>query len=193
MSPGFHLDTAFAKGLRELFVQVEDRLALKRPVTAYLAGGMAVHLYTGKRVTKDADVEFSARVLVPNDLAVRVQDDDGVVKLLHVDTNYNPMFSLLHQDYQQDALEVDLGLIHLRLFVLRPVDLAVSKIARFAPIDREDIQDLVAAGLVTSSEIDVRGREALEGYIGNVSAVSLNLRDAVAMARNIEQAAGASS
>ena len=166
---------------------MEDRLALKRPVTAYLAGGMAVHLYTGKRVTKDADVEFSARVLVPNDLAVRVQDDDGVVKLLHVDTNYNPMFSLLHQDYQQDALEVDLGLIHLRLFVLRPVDLAVSKIARFAPIDREDIQDLVAAGLVTSSEIDVRGREALEGYIGNVSAVSLNLRDAVAMARNIER------
>ncbi|MFA5683177.1 MAG: hypothetical protein WCZ65_12285 [Lysobacteraceae bacterium] len=47
----FHTDTAFARGLRELFGGLEKRLALRQPLTAYLAGGMAVHLYTGKRVT----------------------------------------------------------------------------------------------------------------------------------------------
>ncbi len=41
----FHTHTALAEGLRELFVQLEERLSLRSPVNVYLAGGMAVHLY----------------------------------------------------------------------------------------------------------------------------------------------------
>ena len=51
MIPELHAHTAFAIGLRQLFSNLESRLALQRPLTAYVAGGMAVHLYTGKRVT----------------------------------------------------------------------------------------------------------------------------------------------
>lgn len=188
MSAGlFHVDTAFARGLRQLLLDLEARLALQQPLTAYLAGGMAVHLYTGKRVTSDVDAEFSARVLIPGDLMVEVIDDGGDTRLVYFDTNYNPMFALLHEHYQQDAIEVSMGLAHIRLRVLSPVDLAVSKIARFAPNDREDIQDLVRLGLVSADAIEARGSEALTGYIGNTSMIRLNLRDAVLLAREAER------
>jgi hypothetical protein len=55
----FELRTALAKGLRELLEKLEDRLSLKDPLQIYLAGGMAVHLYTAARVT--GDVDASAR------------------------------------------------------------------------------------------------------------------------------------
>jgi hypothetical protein len=188
-TPPLHLNTPFAQGLRRLFVDLEKRLELKQPLTAYLAGGMAVHLYTGKRVTNDVDAEFSARVLIPNDVMVEVVDAVGDPQLVYFDTNYNPMFSLVHEDYQVDAIDAGLGLAHIRLKVLSPLDLAISKVARFAPNDQEDIKDLVRLGLTSSAEIEARGTEALAGYIGNTSMVQFNLRDAVELARGVERAA----
>jgi len=58
-NPVFHTRTALADGLRELFKQLEDRLALRDPLNVYLAGGMAVHLYTASRVSTDVDAEFA--------------------------------------------------------------------------------------------------------------------------------------
>lgn len=58
----FHTRTALAEGLRKLFKQLEERLSLRSPVNVYLAGGMAVHLYTASRVTTDVDAEFGGRV-----------------------------------------------------------------------------------------------------------------------------------
>ena len=59
----FHTRTALAEGLRELFKQLEARLSLRSPMNVYLAGGMAVHLYTATRVTTDVDAEFGGRDL----------------------------------------------------------------------------------------------------------------------------------
>ena len=75
--PIFQTQTVLAKGLRELFRQLEERLALSQTLNVYLAGGMAVHLYTASRVTTDVDAEFGARVLIPNDLIVEVTLEDG--------------------------------------------------------------------------------------------------------------------
>jgi hypothetical protein len=120
----FHTRTALAGGLRELFRQLEERLSLRSPVNAYLAGGMAVHLYTASRVTTDVDAEFEG--------------------------------------------------------------LAVSKIARFADNDKGDIAALVRLGLTTADEIEQRATSALVGYIGGQAMLRLNLRDAVALARQAE-------
>jgi Nucleotidyltransferase of unknown function (DUF6036) len=184
-SSPFHTDTALAEGLRKLFVELEGRLSLRQSLLVYLAGGMAVHLYTGQRVTNDVDAEFAARVLLPNDLMVEVIKEDGTPSLLYLDTNYNPMFSLLHENYQDDAIALELGLAYLSIRVLAPVDLAVSKIARFASNDREDIGALVRLGFTSAEAIAQRANEALETYIGNVAVVRLNLRDAVAIAREV--------
>lgn len=184
---GLHLDTNMACALKQLFGDLEKRLALNHPIRAYLAGGMAVHLYTGKRVTNDVDVEFSARILLPPGLGVEVLGGERFTHLIYFDPNYNPMFSLLHEDYQKDAIEIDLGLTHIRLSLLNPLDLAVSKIARFAENDKQDIEDLVRLRLVSSAELQVRGEEALRGYVGDTRMTQFNLRDAVAMAHGVER------
>lgn len=182
----FQIWTALAQGLRELLEKLENRLALKEPLQIYLAGGMAVHLYTAKRVTADVDAEFAGRVMIPNDLAVEVTLEDGSSQLVYLDTNYNPTFALMHEDYQDDSQPVDLGLTHIRVNVLSPVDLAVSKIARLADNDREDIETLVRLGLTTADEIEVRANEAIAGYVGGMEMLRANLRDAIGIARSAE-------
>jgi hypothetical protein len=181
-----HTHTLLANGLRELFRQLAERLALGRPVDVYLAGGMAVHLYTGSRVTTDVDAEFAARVLVPNDLMVELALEDGSPQVIYLDTNYNPTFALMHEDYQDDAIPVDFGVAELRVHVLSPVDLALSKIARFAANDREDIRSLVCLGLTTADEIERRASSALPGYVGATAMLRSNLRDALAIARDAQ-------
>lgn len=185
-SKAFHTRTALAAGLRELLRQLEERLSLAQPLKVYLAGGMAVHLYTASRVTTDVDAEFGSRVLLPNDLMVEVILEDGSPQVIYLDTNYNPTFALMHEDYLDDAIPVDFGLDNMRVLVLSPVDLAVSKIARLAQNDREDIQALVRLGLTTADEIEERATSALAGYVGGQAMLLLNLRDAVALAREAE-------
>jgi hypothetical protein len=182
----FHTHTALAEGLRKLFKQLEERIALSKPLAVYLAGGMAVHLYTAKRVTTDVDAEFAGRVFIPNDLMVEITMEDGSSQLIYLDTNYNSTFALMHEDYREDAIPVDLGLEHIQVYVLSPVDLAVSKIARLASNDCEDIQELIRLGLTTADEIEQRAKSAVAGYVGGQAALLLNLRDAVALARYAE-------
>jgi hypothetical protein len=189
--PVFFTHTALAQGLRELLARLEQRLALTQPLAVYLAGGMAVHLYTANRVTTDVDAEFGAKVLLPNDLMVEITLEDGSPQVIYLDTNYNASFALMHEDHQDDAQMLDLGLQHIRLFVLSPVDLAVSKIARLADNDRDDIQALVRLGLTNAQAIEQRATSSLAGYIGNQNMLRLNVRDAVALAR-AAQASGQS-
>lgn len=179
----FYTQTALARGLRTLFQRLEERLELQQPLKVYLAGGMAVHLYTAQRVTTDVDAEFGARLILPNDLIVPVQLEDGSEQVVYLDTNYNSTFALMHENYLDDAIALDLGLAHIRLFVLAPVDLAVSKIARFAENDQEDIAALVRLGLTNAAEIEERATSAMVAYIGSLTMLKLNLRDALALAR----------
>lgn len=75
---------------------------------------------------------------------------------------------------------------NLTLRVLSPVDLAVSKIARLADNDKEDIAALVRLGLTNADEIEQRATNALAGYVGGQAMLKLNLRDAVALARQVQ-------
>lgn len=95
------------------------------------------------------------------------------------------MFALVHEHYQRDAVPVDLGVAHIDLRLLAPVDLAVSKIARFADVDREDIASLVAAGLTDAAAIAQRAREAAAAYIGNPA----DIRHKIALAVELAEAA----
>ena len=170
--------------MAELFREVSLQLSLTRPVTAYLAGGMAVHLYTGARVTSDVDAEFSHRIRVPNGLSVIAKLETGESEEVFIDTNYNPNFGLLHDDYQVDAVPLDMeaGLIEVR--VLTPVDLAVSKLARFAENDREDIAALAREGLLAADELERRANEALVAYPAEDAMLRFNLRDALELVRS---------
>jgi hypothetical protein len=178
-----HLDTDLARGLAQLFHELEQKLDLQKQVNAYLAGGMAMHLYTGRRFTTDVDAEFDARLLLPADLSVMTKLDDGSDQMLYLDTNYNPTFALMHEDHQVDAQAIDIGTSMLRLHVLSPVDLAVSKLSRFAANDQEDIAILVGAGLTDGESISLRAREALSGYVGNTATLLGHLEAALRLVK----------
>lgn len=183
----FQLDSPLARGMREFFRLLESRLELSRPLTIFLAGGMAVHLYTATRVTTDIDAEFSERVVIPADLFVQVELPDGSREDIYLDSNFNTTLGLLHEHYREDSVPIDLGLKNLTLRVLSPVDLAVSKIGRLADVDKEDIRDLVRAGLTDAAEIETRAEAAVHHYIGKTSWLRLNIRDALQIARSAER------
>ncbi len=143
------------------------------PVRMFLAGGMAMHFHCGARFTEDVDATFSARLLLPlNELTVDYLREDGSPSALYFDANYNDTFALMHPDYRANAVEWP-GIGNegrlVRLFVLSPVDLAVSKISRFSPQDREDIALLAAGGFFTAEELRKHALEALNYYVGNTA------------------------
>jgi hypothetical protein len=181
-----HTKTPLAQGVITLLKELEVRLQLSNPLGVYVAGGIAVHFYTAQRTSFDIDAEFSARIQIPNDLAVEIDMGDKGKQVLYFDTNYNSTFALMHEDYLKDAQPLELNLQHLKVFLLSPLDLAVSKIARFSENDREDIAGLVRANLTSSDEIKKRAEEAVLGFVGNTSILKFNIRDAVKLAKDIE-------
>jgi len=174
--------TPIGKALRQLFEELARRIQPRSPLRIILAGGMAAHLYVGKRVTLAIDAEFCARVLIPQDLVVEAEG----IGPLYFDTNYNPKFALMHEDCRADAILVDIDVPNIELRILAPVDLAVSKIARWADVDQEDIADLVRAGLATAAAIQQRAEAALIGYIGNLTDVRARIESAVELAAQVE-------
>jgi hypothetical protein len=179
----FNTHTELAIGLTDLVNQLDKSLQLKEPLKMYIAGGMAVHLYTAARVTTDVDAEFSKRFIVPGDLLVETTTGN----MLYLDANYNSTFALMHEDYLDDAVRVPMDTDHIEVFVLSPVDLVVSKIARLSGPDMGDIQSLIWTLKITADEIQKRAEEAMHGYIGNMSALQLNLKEVLSVAQKWEE------
>jgi hypothetical protein len=147
------------------------------PITMYLAGGLAVNFYCGSRYTEDVDAFYTRRIHVGR-CEVSYRHKDGSPSFLYLDNNYNPTFGLLHEHYDRDAAEwVGIGnekrKIH--LYVLSPVDLAVTKISRFSKQDREDILALASASLFSADQLRSRAMEALDDYIGDRTPVMTSI------------------
>lgn len=179
----FHTETDLAFALIRLVRELQARLQLQKPIQMFIAGGMAAHLYTASRVTCDVDAEFSHRFVLPSDLLVETESG----QMLYIDTNYNSTFALMHEDYLEDAIRLPVSSDLVEVFVLSPVDLIVSKIARLSGPDLSDIESIIRTQLVSADEIEQRATEALGGYVGNMRNVELNLVDVLALARRCQQ------
>lgn len=166
---------AFKSLVRRLGASVKSGTAEVLPI--YVAGGAAMHFYTGARISDDVDAAFGGRLLLPSDLQVLYRDSQGKPRTLYFDPNYSETFALMHEDSHQDALPLALpGVAGVRVFLLQPVDLALSKLARFADIDRADILQLAKDGLITAKALRQRGEQALPGYVGNPTPVRISLK-----------------
>jgi len=150
------------------------------PLVMYLAGGMAVHFHCGTRYTEDVDATFSKRLLLPYDqLIVDYIRQDGKRSTIYFDPTYNDTFALLHPDHRECCVEwMGIGnesrLVQLRVFC--PVDLAVSKLARFSTNDQADILALAQKRFFTTTQLQQRATEALGYYVGDTRWIHLNLR-----------------
>jgi len=172
----------YQRAFNEVVSRVQDSLkgsqASVFPIRMYVAGGAALHLLTGARVSEDIDATFSKKVLLNDDLEVSYRDPDGRARLMYLDRNYNDTLGLLHEDAYDDSQAVDIPGVDNKLIevrVLSPVDLAVSKLARFTDQDREDIQVLARQRLIDSTAVRKRAEEALTGYVGDARPVRTSI------------------
>lgn len=181
--------SGFLLAVRDLFsrqAELLDAAQTRGRVRVYVAGGAAVHWWTRERATDDVDAEFSVR-FVPGDVRVGYVDAQGAAQEVYLDRCYNPMFSLLHEDYQDDSVPVSdvLGAdARFDIYVLSPLHLAISKLARFADNDQADIAALARRGLLDVDVLERKALEALHCAIGvQKSLVEVNIREAVAIIR----------
>ena len=160
------------------------------PIRMYVAGGAAVHFYTGERISNDVDAVFSKRIALPSDLEVTYQDPDGAARLLYFDRQYNDTFALVHEDAHDDSVPltlkgIDASILDVRL--LCALDLAVSKISRFSSQDREDITRLAQHGLINSAALRRRAEQAMKDYVGNLDTLKGAINLACRIVEDAEQ------
>jgi hypothetical protein len=154
------------------------------PVVLCVCGGAALHLYTGARVSKDVDATILAKFLPPSNLNVAYRGTDGHARLLYYDTQFNGGFSLLHEKAYRDSLPVKLAGIdakRLDVRLLSPIDLAVSRLARFDSQDEQDIRALAQSRLIDATALRQRAEEALPAFPGEAARVRESLTAAVSL------------
>jgi len=66
--PGFV--AAFTELARRIASTLTNVPEESRPIRMFVAGGAAMHLYTGVRTSQDVDASFSHRLVLPGDLQV---------------------------------------------------------------------------------------------------------------------------
>lgn len=194
MRPERHARREYVEAFRELVQRIAAPLASvpKRalPIQMYVAGGAAMHFYTGERISLDVDAAFSHRVALPDNLEVAYRDADGAARMLYLDRNYSDALALLHEDSHDDSVALTLDGIDAKVLdvrLLSPIDLAVSKLGRFASHDRDDIAALARHGLITSKALRDRAEAALGGYVGAIERVRGSIEIACRIVTEIEQ------
>jgi Nucleotidyltransferase of unknown function (DUF6036) len=159
------------------------------PIHMYVAGGAALHFYTGERVTQDVDAAFSKRIALPDKLDVSYRDADGAAQLLYLDRQYSDTLALIHEDAYRDSEPLALPGLEpevLDVRLLTPTDLAVSKIGRLTSQDRDDIAALARRGLVHSASLRTRAEEAVDDFVGDTTRLRGNIETACRIVADVE-------
>lgn len=191
--PALRPDPEYLKAFAKIMARIESALGPKRPakaVTVCVAGGAAMHFYTGERYSNDIDAKIMARVMLdPRDLQVAYRGEDGHARLLYFDTQYNDSFALLHRNAYDDALPISVEGVdprRLEVRLLTPLDLAASKLSRFSEQDEDDIRALARAGLIDPAVLRRRAEAALPDYVGNLE----RIKGSIEVACRLVEAAG---
>lgn len=193
MRPDRNARPEYVAAFREIVNRIEGSLAdvpkQALPVRLYVAGGAALHLYTGERVSRDIDAAFSQRIALPENLEVAYRDADGAARLLYFDRQYNNTLGLLHEDAYGDSVALalegrDATVLDVRL--LSALDLAVSKIGRFSSQDRDDIAVLARHRLISAAALRRRAGEALRACVGDTARVQGSIELASRIIADIE-------
>ena len=167
--------------MRALLVVQADLIGdTDQPIEVVIAGGVAVHYWTGDRATGGAYCEFLNRVLVSEE-HVFYEDEEGKTQALYFDRNFSASLGPMHDAYLDRRVRVTEWepSPSIRAYVLDPVDLAISKLGRFETHDRADICSLAEHGLIDCEEFERLATEAIGYYVGNKGFLPQNLADAV--------------
>ena len=179
--------------LRELVERVSGSIRSGQVVDAYLAGGVATYLHVRRaggslaaqaRYSEDADIHFGRALIPGDDVVVRYVDHSGEERLLALDRSYSIDIGLRHPDCFDDAEYLfDSSNGRLRLYMLNPLDLAVTKTGRFQDHDKADIALMARAGLLDAENFTERASEALEYLATDPAMVAINIDEAAELIR----------
>lgn len=182
----------YRRAFHEVLARIQEQLRGARPdvfpIRMYIAGGAALHLLTGERTTEDVDATFSKKVFF-DEISVSYRDPDGRARIMYLDRNCNDTLGLLHESAYDDSQTVDVPGIDRNLIdarVLSPIDLAVSKLARFTDQDRQDIELLARRGLIDAQSVCERAEQALAGYVGNIDSVRTSIQIASRLIESLQ-------
>jgi hypothetical protein len=174
--PHLYTERPIFQAARELIRQTESSMDghLEEPVRLIMTGGAAMALYSPTRSSEDVDAIFSHRIVLPEVLVPYV-DEHGRRCTLTWDRNYAPVIGLMHPDAEEDAIFVAQSPDRqFDILALSPIDLAVSKLGRYADNDQRDIQELYTDRLITPQALEARAEAAMRYYVGNVGQVHHN-------------------
>lgn len=180
---------------RESFLRIFDSIARKlsqielrqfpdaklrtEPNAAYICGGIAA-MYWGvsSRISLDLDLFMSHVIRIPPEIAAIYEDRDGESVAVMFDQTFRPDFTLLHEDFDQRARMLAESET-VRVFVLSPEDLVLTKLSRFSERDRSDIQELISENIVRDADVIYRlGMDAINvSYVGDRGNVTYALRE----------------
>jgi len=194
MRPDPNARPEYVEAFREIAARIASSVAgvpaAALPIKMYVAGGAALHLYTGERVSEDIDAVFSRRIALPDNLEVGYQDADGAARLLYFDRQYSDTLALIHEDAHQDSVPLTLAGIDARRLdvrLLSPLDLAVSKLSRLSEQDRDDIVTLARRKLVKAAALRSRAGQALVGFVGSIERIQGNIARAGRIVEDTER------
>jgi len=181
----FDNNTPLCTATFKLFDKLKESILSQYPtltagyVKAYIFGGTAMHFYTHERYSHDVDTGFNVSQLnIDTDIVVYYENGKSRTSLV-LDTNFNVELGLIHPDYRENAIPLqEKPDSPLWLYLASPVDLAVSKIARFADVDKQDISLLAERKLITLREFTMCVDEALLYYAVNNVWLKYNIEDA---------------
>ncbi len=180
---------AFLEIARRISASLKGLPKVALPVQAYVAGGAALHFYTGERVTQDIDAAFSRRIALPDNLEVSYRDADGAAQLLYLDRQYSDTLALIHENAHDESEPLALPGLEpeiLDVRLLTPTDLAVTKIGRMTSQDRDDIAALARRGLLHSASLRARAEDAVGDFVGDTIRLRGNIESACRIVADVE-------
>lgn len=134
----------------------------KQPVNLYIVGGIAIYFHTASRVSKDVDAIIDRSIDIPRKLSVLWLNENGEFEELEFDKNYTDTLGIMHEDYDKRAIYKFTIASKLKVHILSPVDLIISKLARFVEQDQQDIKSIIKNDLVNKNELEKLARDAIE-------------------------------
>ncbi|QKK02678.1 MAG: hypothetical protein HND55_08480 [Pseudomonadota bacterium] len=185
------MESSLQQALHVLVERVSAQVRADHSIDAFLAGGVAIYLHLKKaggqaaeaaRYSEDADIHFGRSLILDDLPVVSYKDHEGNERMLALDGSYTIDIGLHHPDCFQDAeflFASENGRV--RLYLLSPLDLAVTKTGRLQDHDRSDIELLARAGLLGAQAFRQRATEALDYLATDPSMVRVNIDEAAGL------------
>lgn len=172
--------------LREMMEIISERVPQghkkKDSVEIYIAGGIATYFYSATRVSKDVDAILSHGVKIPKKLSVYWVNEDEKVEELVYDHGFISLGGILPEGYESRAYlqyEID---NKLKVYILAPEDLILSKLIRFADHDEQDIKSIIASSYVNKNKFKKMANDYIEVGVGfRKESAKINLKQILDM------------